>query len=417
MFDRLWARAETVRYAFNIINYTGFLKEKDALEFCLINPNEGCCALLRPQTQTKNSQTSQSYLAIGLAVAGLSILLVAMIVYFTKYRGRKREGTEFSEDSKTSAFKVVQRYTPQLIDEIQLNIGDVVIVKERFDDGWGAGLNITTESEGSFPLNCLSNLKPVDGSKLEMGTLCSTRNSSLSQNSTEKYNDDDLLFASVKIAPTEEGEKNGHNHQAVEQNEDEAPEPWIENIYSAFKGRQKDSGKAPETEVKDKSSTIKFRDDDSAQGNFDDIYSTVKIRDNNSAKVKERNFDDIYSTVKIKNQESNLGTVRLPPKSKYDFEKSSSVYSNANGFESIYCTVKAAPRAAPSAAKPERALGSKLSPIITENLTKTPVRVGKSPRKFSNDDLKYGTFKSSSAHSPKLSPARPTFTSTFNQKP
>jgi hypothetical protein len=400
-----------VWYAFNIIDYTGFETKDGAVQHCQSKPEDGCCALVARETGA-----GISYLVIGLAVAGSLLLLIAMVFFFRRYIRQQRQRETSSEDGKSTTFKVIQTYSPQLIDEIQLNIGDVVIVKETFDDGWGSGLNITTESEGSFPLNCLGNLKSVDSNKLEMETMRSTRDSSLSKNSfPEEDDDEDLLFQSVIIAPTEEAKENKPNDPSVEQKEDDsvnAPEPWIENIYSAFKGRQKDSRKAPENELQD-SSTIKVRDSD--------IYSTIKVRDRDSdiySTVKIGNPEsnhldsDIYSTVKIGNPESNQGTIRLPPKPNANVGNFATLNSNSSVFNA---------KNGPSTSKSERSLGTKLSPIITENLSrpsnKSPIRVGKSPRKFGNDDFKYGTIKSSTANSPKLSPIRPSVTTTFNQIP
>ncbi|KAI8825013.1 uncharacterized protein EV422DRAFT_488545, partial [Fimicolochytrium jonesii] len=51
--------------------------------------------------------------------------------------------------------EVVYNYVPNLADEIYLYIGDPVIVKCKFDDGWGYGFNMTTKQEGSFPLACV----------------------------------------------------------------------------------------------------------------------------------------------------------------------------------------------------------------------------------------------------------------------
>ncbi|KAI9312318.1 hypothetical protein DFJ73DRAFT_885809, partial [Zopfochytrium polystomum] len=47
--------------------------------------------------------------------------------------------------------EVVFNYIPNLSDEIYLYISDPVIVKCKFDDGWGFGFNMTTKMEGSFP--------------------------------------------------------------------------------------------------------------------------------------------------------------------------------------------------------------------------------------------------------------------------
>ncbi|KAJ3174142.1 hypothetical protein HDU88_000110 [Geranomyces variabilis] len=52
--------------------------------------------------------------------------------------------------------EVMYNYVPNLVDEIYLYIGDPVIVKCKFDDGWGYGFNMTTKQEGSFPLACVA---------------------------------------------------------------------------------------------------------------------------------------------------------------------------------------------------------------------------------------------------------------------
>jgi hypothetical protein len=52
--------------------------------------------------------------------------------------------------------EVVFNYVPNLSDEIFLYVGDPVIVKMKFDDGWGYGFNMTTKMEGSFPLACVA---------------------------------------------------------------------------------------------------------------------------------------------------------------------------------------------------------------------------------------------------------------------
>ncbi|KAJ1560392.1 hypothetical protein HK405_007265 [Cladochytrium tenue] len=56
----------------------------------------------------------------------------------------------------SETMEVVFNYVPNLSDEIYLYVGDAVIVKARFDDGWGYGFNMTTKMEGSFPLACVA---------------------------------------------------------------------------------------------------------------------------------------------------------------------------------------------------------------------------------------------------------------------
>jgi len=52
-------------------------------------------------------------------------------------------------------FEVVVEHTPQLPDEVKLDIGDLVEVKQVFEDGWAYGINTATKTDGTFPVNCL----------------------------------------------------------------------------------------------------------------------------------------------------------------------------------------------------------------------------------------------------------------------
>ncbi|KAJ3396300.1 hypothetical protein HDV05_003197, partial [Chytridiales sp. JEL 0842] len=60
--------------------------------------------------------------------------------------------------------EVVFNYVPNLSDEIYLYVGDPVIVKLKFDDGWAFGFNMTTKTEGSFPLACVAPYAPEGSS-------------------------------------------------------------------------------------------------------------------------------------------------------------------------------------------------------------------------------------------------------------
>ncbi|KAJ3115699.1 hypothetical protein HDU96_000178 [Phlyctochytrium bullatum] len=52
--------------------------------------------------------------------------------------------------------EAIFNYVPNLSDEIYLYVGDPVVVKCQFDDGWGYGFNMTTKQEGAFPLACVA---------------------------------------------------------------------------------------------------------------------------------------------------------------------------------------------------------------------------------------------------------------------
>ncbi|KXS21727.1 hypothetical protein M427DRAFT_27311 [Gonapodya prolifera JEL478] len=52
-------------------------------------------------------------------------------------------------------FQVCQGYDPQTQDEVTLFVGNLVVVKEIFRDGWAIGFNKDTNEYGALPLDCL----------------------------------------------------------------------------------------------------------------------------------------------------------------------------------------------------------------------------------------------------------------------
>ncbi|KAJ3206451.1 hypothetical protein HDU67_008164 [Dinochytrium kinnereticum] len=52
--------------------------------------------------------------------------------------------------------KVVQEYLPTLEDEMVLNMNDQIVLNHSYEDGWGRGTNLTTGTQGVFPVMCLS---------------------------------------------------------------------------------------------------------------------------------------------------------------------------------------------------------------------------------------------------------------------
>ncbi|OUM56263.1 hypothetical protein PIROE2DRAFT_21632 [Piromyces sp. E2] len=56
------------------------------------------------------------------------------------------------------AYKVVLPWDARCVDEIQLNIGDLVCIKECYQDGYSLGRNLTTRFDGIFPTCCLDNI-------------------------------------------------------------------------------------------------------------------------------------------------------------------------------------------------------------------------------------------------------------------
>jgi hypothetical protein len=113
------------------------------------------------------------------SVVGVCLLLIGMAIFM---RGRLKRNL-ILQDKVDTVYQVIKKHVPSYMDEIQLNLGDAVTVKEKFDDGWAFGFNITTESHGSFPLRCLSDLNTHETFEIDKGSIISSRNSSLRDSS------------------------------------------------------------------------------------------------------------------------------------------------------------------------------------------------------------------------------------------
>jgi len=48
--------------------------------------------------------------------------------------------------------QIFEDYDAGMDDEISCGVGDIIIVQEKYDDGWASGINITTGEDGIFPL-------------------------------------------------------------------------------------------------------------------------------------------------------------------------------------------------------------------------------------------------------------------------
>lgn len=360
-----------------IIHNLGFAKRESAISFCTsTDSQDSCCSAFDLQ---KSSFSFNTPLVIGLSVVGGILLLLLLAFVIWKYVFNNRSYSPKTSREGQTTFKAVQTYKPKLIDEIQLNMGDIVIVKANFDDGWAFGLNITTESEGSFPLNCLSDLNVSDDGKLEEGRIVSIRNSSLTKKS-QKDDDEDLLFKTVKISPA----LNSPDEKiAVNSLDDVTAQNG--NIYTNH------------------SSEVDKAEDDQNQfqTNMDDIYNTVKVSSN--------------ETDNSKNRQKNL----------FNSVKYSSNNSSDEKHDSIYNTVKVSPTSPHSSQSRNKSSSTffspsspvdflSTSPISPNKYDSVKIQSGllkqkKSPRKFGNDELRYGTAKTSPSKS-----ERPTVTATFN---
>ena len=110
----------------------------------------------------------------GLAGVGaaLAILIGIIMVARKNSKGREESNRDSFQDEAprfqpydpskaqepaavAETMQAIYEYTANLFDEMTLNVGDDVIVKVKFDDGWAFGFNMNTKQEGSFPLACV----------------------------------------------------------------------------------------------------------------------------------------------------------------------------------------------------------------------------------------------------------------------
>jgi hypothetical protein len=64
----------------------------------------------------------------------------------------KRVSSSRLSSGHIEEWRCIETFLPRLRDEMDAQRGDVVIVDEVFDDGWGAGTNTRTGQNGVFPL-------------------------------------------------------------------------------------------------------------------------------------------------------------------------------------------------------------------------------------------------------------------------
>lgn len=107
------------------------------------------------------SASGNNSVVIGAAVAGvivLVIIILAAIFLIKKRNAGSSQEQSFSNGDPiqiAETYEVIYNYVPNLSDEVYLYVGDKIIVKCKFDDGWALGYNMSTKQEGSFPMACV----------------------------------------------------------------------------------------------------------------------------------------------------------------------------------------------------------------------------------------------------------------------
>jgi hypothetical protein len=137
-----------------------------------------------------SSGSTMSITTIGAIIGGVVVVLViGFAVYYRSKKSHKPvaakgpgKGYDFGGDieygnvsgkvtpqsqlpqvseTKVVVFEYIKNVNhnlTQLFDEITLSVGDKVLVKTKFDDGWAYGVNMATKEEGNFPMACVDEL-------------------------------------------------------------------------------------------------------------------------------------------------------------------------------------------------------------------------------------------------------------------
>ncbi|KAJ3387245.1 hypothetical protein HDU84_000967 [Entophlyctis sp. JEL0112] len=151
-------------------------------------------------SSSSSSSGSVSIPVIAGAAGGVAALLIIVAVIFCCVRRKKRQNESMPEKDFSTAYgmnnmsndkqpfssqgagmgygnppvnsmapsrepqmcEAVYDYTANLPDELTAIVGDKVIVKIEYDDGWGFGYNTRTRKEGTFPLDILDKFQSGD---------------------------------------------------------------------------------------------------------------------------------------------------------------------------------------------------------------------------------------------------------------
>ncbi|KAH9276363.1 hypothetical protein BASA83_001054 [Batrachochytrium salamandrivorans] len=99
---------------------------------------------------------------IGIVCGVVVLALVAIVIFLVRRRKSNNKVLEANIPETVQVaetMQVIYDYAANLFDELELHIGDNVIVKCKFDDGWAFGFNMSTKQEGSFPMACVASIQ------------------------------------------------------------------------------------------------------------------------------------------------------------------------------------------------------------------------------------------------------------------
>eukprot|EP00842_Homolaphlyctis_polyrhiza_P004794 jgi/Hompol1/5315/HPOL_004328-RA len=106
--------------------------------------------------------------------------------YYKQAKDLSNTSLSMEQDIPTSTpikqVKAIEDYDPAIADEIELRVGDILVVLQEFDDGWAIGRNNVTGAQGVFPMSITEpmGLNPeTDGKSAKTRSALGTRTLSL----------------------------------------------------------------------------------------------------------------------------------------------------------------------------------------------------------------------------------------------
>ena len=131
------------------------------MEYCLEHSDIECCQnKLQDVSLTKSSTLKLSIWSIICIL--IHVPLMGIIFGFMHFKNRNLEkymDPKLLNPDGLATFNkhiVIHPYNPIIEDEIKLNIGDIILIQDIFNDGWVHGINCTTNTEGTFPVACIT---------------------------------------------------------------------------------------------------------------------------------------------------------------------------------------------------------------------------------------------------------------------
>lgn len=106
----------------------------------------------------------------GITIGSILFIVLLGLMIYCLQRKKQKKIPQIEEDDKTivkflikdllpvaptGLYSVITAFDARKQDEISLQVDQVVAIKEAYSDKWARGTNVTTGTQGFFPLNCL----------------------------------------------------------------------------------------------------------------------------------------------------------------------------------------------------------------------------------------------------------------------